>query len=115
MKTIQPFIDLGFYTVPLQGKLERLEDGSKTVPQFQKNWRSYYQTHFNENATELGGVITGAVSNIIAIDCDDQLTYDLFRSLDMSNEFLFVSKGKPSGGGTIIYKYPSGAGIESFC
>ena len=114
MKDIQPFIDLGIYTVPLSGHLKRLEDGSKTIPGFEKNWRSKYQNEFNTKATELGGAITGAISNIIAIDCDDQTTYDLFSSLDKDNGFHFISKGKPSGGGTIIYKYPDGIALESF-
>jgi len=114
MKTIQPFIDLGFYTVPLTGKLTRLENGDKTTPGFEKNWKAKNQKDFNENATELGGAITGAISNIIAIDCDDQGTYDLFAALDKDNTFHFISKGKPKGGGTIIYKYPTGEALESF-
>lgn len=114
MKDIQPFIDLGFYTVPLDGKLQRLDDGTKTTPKFQSNWRSHYQNNFNENATALGGTITGAISNIIAIDCDDQITYNMFSKLDPDNEFHFISKNKPKGGGTIIYKYPTGAALESF-
>jgi len=114
VKNIQPFIDLGIHTVPLKGRLERLEDGTKTTPKFEKNWRTHYQSTFNEEAATLGGAITGAVSNIIAIDCDDQKTYDLFSALDRGNEFHFVSKGKPKGGGTIIYKYPTGSNIESF-
>jgi hypothetical protein len=114
MKDIQPFIDLGFHTVPLKGELRRLEDGTKTTPKFQKNWRTHYQSNFNEEATAIGGTITGAISNIIAIDCDDQHTYDLFSALDGDNKFHFISKGKPKGGGTIIYKYPSASGLESF-
>lgn len=114
MKTLQPFIDLGFYTVPLQGELKRNEDGSKTTPIFQKNWKAHYKANFNDKATELGGTITGAVSNIIAIDCDDQLTYDLFKQLDPTNEFHFISKGKPKGGGTILYRYPTGCTLETF-
>lgn len=114
MQNIQPFIDLGFHTVPLQGELKRLEDGTKTTPMFETNWKNTYQNVFNESATALGGVITGAISNIVAIDCDDQVTYDLFRSLDTKNTFHFVSKGKPKGGGTIIYRYPTGKGLESF-
>lgn len=114
MKNIQPFIDLGFYTVPLTGNLTRLEDGKKTTPGFEKQWKAKYQNEFNVNATELGGTITGAISNIIAIDCDDQTTYDMFSALDTNNTFHFISKGKPKGGGTIIYKYPEGAALESF-
>lgn len=114
MKDIQPFIDLGFHTVPLGGELRRLEDGSKTTPQFQSNWKMHYQTNFNDIPATLGGVITGAISNIIAIDCDDSLTYELFKQLDPTNEFHFISKGKPKGGGTILYRYPTGCCISSF-
>jgi hypothetical protein len=109
MKTIQPFIDLGFYTVPLKGRLERLIDGKpgeKSTPQYPGNWKSKYQAEFNEEAAKLGGVITGAISNIIAIDCDSAVTYELFKAHDPENKFHFISKGKPKGGGTIIYKYP---------
>lgn len=114
MKTIQPFIDLGFYTVPLKGKLERLDNGDKTTPRFEKGWKAKYQTEFNEQATEIGGTITGSLSGIIAIDCDDQETYDLFCGLDGENTFRFISKGKPKGGGTVIYKYPTDEDIPSF-
>lgn len=117
MKNIQPFIDLGFYTVPLKGELKRLEDGSKTTPQYKKNWKEYFQQNFNEQASAIGGTITGAISNIIAIDCDSQETYNMFMALDPTYEFHFISKGKPKGGGTIIYKYPhveDGAIIPSF-
>lgn len=114
MKTIQPFIDLGFYTVPLKGKLERLENGDKTPPKFETNWKQKHQDTFNEKASKLGGVITGAISNIIAIDCDDQCTLELFRALNPGYGFEFTSKGKPKGGGTIIYKYPTGESLESF-
>ena len=114
MKTIQPFIDAGFYTVPLKGELKRLENGKKTIPIYEKNWRVHYQSNFNELATPIGGTITGAISNIIAIDCDDQRTYNLFNDLDRTNKFHFISKGKPSGGGTILYKYPTAEGLESF-
>lgn len=114
MKSIKPFIDLGIHTVPLSGRLERLDDGSKTTPIYEKNWKVNYQNNFNENATELGGAITGSISNIIAIDCDDQTTYDIFCALHPQYKFHFVSKGKPKGGGTIIYKYPFGKSLESF-
>jgi len=114
MQTIQPFIDLGWYTVPLKGNLKRLEDGSKTTPQFEKNWKANYQQQFNESATDIGGVITGSVSNIIAIDCDDDNTYKMFSMLDTDYAFHFISKNKPKGGGTIIYNYPTGELLPSF-
>lgn len=111
MKNTKPFIDLGWHTVPLRGKLERLEDGTKTVPKFEDNWRAKYQTEFNTAATALGGVITGEVSGIIAIDCDNTVTWQMFRALDPTYEFIFLSKGKlnkdgtPKEGGTFIYSY----------
>lgn len=105
---MQKYIDLQWHTVPLKGQLKRLEDGSKTIPIFEENWREKYTTTFNESAAPLGGVITGAASNIIAIDCDNTLTWDLFRSLDPDYEFVFISKGKGDKRcGTIIYEYTS--------
>lgn len=103
---MQEYIDLRWHTVPLTGKLERLEDGSKTIPDFEKDWRAKYQQKFNDKATKLGGAITGEISNIVAIDCDNPTTWALFRSLDPDNEFVFMSKGKYSEPtGTLIYEY----------
>lgn len=111
METIKPFIDLGWHTVPLRGKLERLEDGSKTIPAFEENWRAKYQTEFNSAATALGGVITGEVSGIIAIDCDNTATYQLFKSLVPDYDFVFKSigklddEGKEKDCGTFIFRH----------
>lgn len=102
---MQEYIDLGWHTVPLTGSLERNEDGSKTLPTFPKDWRSKYQLEFNEKAVPLGGAITGEVSGIIAIDCDNEITWNLFRSLDPDYEFVFLSEGKGYPAGTLIYKY----------
>jgi hypothetical protein len=103
--SIQPYIDLGWHTVPLAGELKRLEDGKKTLPKFEENWRSKYQELLNKKASKLGGVITGKVSNIIAVDCDNAATWELFKTLDPTNEFLFISKGKGYEAGTLIYEY----------
>lgn len=111
MENIKPFIDLGWHTVPLRGVLERLEDGSKTIPKFEENWRAKYQTELNALATPLGGTITGEVSGIIAIDCDNTETYALFKSLCPGYKFIFESKGKLDNEGkekdcgTIVFKY----------
>jgi len=105
VKNIQPFIDLGWHTVPLQGQLVRKEDGDKTIPQFEKNWKQKYREKMNKNATAIGGVLTGEVSNIIAIDCDNEVTYNLFKSLDPDYETIFISEGKGKEAGTFIYKY----------
>ena len=94
MKTIEPFIELGWYTVPLTGELKRNEDGSKTIPNFPKAWREKYNDNFNTTATKIGGVITGAKSGVIAIDCDNSITYNLFKALDPDYKFHFISRGK---------------------
>ena len=83
-----------WHTVPLRGELVRLEDGKKSLPKFEENWRAKYQTEFNKTATKLGGTITGEVSGIIAIDCDNTDTFKLFQALDPDYKFIFVSKGK---------------------
>lgn len=104
MTTIKPYIDLGWHTVPLKGQLVRLNGTSeKSLPIFEKDWRSKYTKTFNTFESELGGAITGAVSNIIAIDCDNQPTFELFRSLDPDYKFVFKSIGKD--GGTIVYLF----------
>jgi len=111
MDNIKPFIDLGWHTVPLRGQLKRLEDGSKTIPEFEAEWRTKYQTEVNNIASKLGGVITGEVSNIVAIDCDNTATFNLFKALDPDYTFIFKSKGKLDDEGkektcgTFIYKY----------
>lgn len=107
---IDLFIKAGWYTVPLKGKLERLEGGKKTLPIFEEDWRKKYSSVFNEKQVKLAGVITGAISGIVAIDCDNQLTYDMFKTFDPDYNFHFISKGKPNGGGTIIYSYNNNVG-----
>ncbi len=102
---IDLFIKAGWYTVPLEGKLERLESGKKTLPIFEEAWRKTYTEKFNEKRVPLAGVITGARSGIVAIDCDNSVTYSMFKAMDPEYSFHFVSKGKPEGGGTIIYAY----------
>lgn len=111
MKTIKPFIDLKWHTVPLRGELKRLSNGKKTIPIFPENWKATYKKEFNEDATALGGALTGEVSGIIAIDCDNTNTYEIFKALDPDYAAHFVSVGKKDGmgndekAGTIIYKY----------
>lgn len=107
---IDLFIKAGWYTVPLKGKLERLPNGKKTLPIFEPEWRKKYTVTFNEDSVPLAGAITGAKSGIIAIDCDNDLTYSLFKAMDPTYNFHFVSKGKATGGGTIIYKYSDKVG-----
>lgn len=104
--TIKPFIELGWHTVPLAGSLDRLEDGSKTIPMFPKNWRAIYAETKNTKETELGGTITGKISAIVAVDCDSPDTFALFKSLDPGYTAIAMSLGKyadPTG--TLIYEY----------
>jgi len=111
MKTIEPFVNLGWYTVPLLGELKRDVTGKKTLPSFSKDWNNVYLNKRNDVSTPLGGTLTGVCSGIIAIDCDDTATYKMFKALDPDYKFHFVSTGKknPLGedieAGTIIYKY----------
>lgn len=104
---VELFIKAGWHTVPLKGELKRLEDGKKTIPQFETGWKKKYSKTFNQEVTPLAGTITGKISNIVAIDCDNDQTYSLFKGLDPDYNFHFISKGKPEGGGTIIYEYDS--------
>ncbi len=106
MQTIEAFQKLGWNTVPLKGQLKRNADGSKTIPTFEKGWKEHYQTTTNKVRSKLGGVITGEVSGILAIDCDNPDTWKLFSSLDPEYNWAFMSKGKyDDATGTLIYKY----------
>lgn len=104
MKTLQPYIDIGWYTVPLKGKLSRKEDGSKTIPQFPKDWKRIHSETRNTNPSQLGGVLTGRLSNLIAIDCDNEHTFNLFQH--HTDTITLLSRDKPKGGGTLLYSYP---------
>ena len=111
MQSIEPFIKLGWYTVPLKGELKRRTDGSKTEPVFEKGWKAYYAENKNTVRSQLGGVLTGSKSGILAIDCDSTVTWQMFHALDPDYEFIFKSKGKLDADGnekdcgTVIYKY----------
>lgn len=106
MITLQPFIDLGWHTVPLNGALVRLESGKKSLPDFEKGWQVKYAEHRNTKDSKLGGVITGRISGIIAVDCDNPATYAIIKALDPDYAACAVSVGKydqPTG--TFIYEY----------
>lgn len=110
MKNIQPYIDIGFHTVPMNGTLERLPDGTKTVPMLPQGWNKTYTLEANTKATALGGAITGKVSNFVAIDCDETAAFNLFKQVDPDYPFVFLSKDKLKDGvlqecGTFIYAY----------
>ena len=106
MNNISPFMDLGWYVVPLDGSIKRKKDGTKTTPIFKGKWKElYYDNPYEGEPSNLGAVICDK-SGIISVDCDDEATYQLFKSLDPKYDFAFVSKDKPSGGASIIYKLP---------
>jgi len=105
MDSIKPFIDAGWHTVPLGGELRRLENGKKTLPEFPHNWREICTKKKNVKPTAIGGAITGRVSGIFAIDCDNAATYQMFRALDPDYDAVLVSIGKGKEAGTIVYKY----------
>jgi len=108
--TIQPFIDLELYTVPLNGKsIHRNTKGKKEGYSFPSDWQKRYSDELNEVASVTGGLLTNHTT-VVAIDCDDTETYNLFKSLDPTNTAYFDSIGKldkegqPLVAGTILYK-----------
>jgi len=114
MKNVQPFIDLGFFIVPLNGVITRNpKTEKKTIPPFPGPWKQLYlDTPYNpaekdEEVAITGAVICGKKSGVISIDCDNQETYDMFKTLDPEYNFVFMSKGKKEGGGSIIYRLTS--------
>jgi Family of unknown function (DUF5906) len=105
MAIVDLFIQAGWHTVPLKGELTRLNNGKKTVPVFELDWKAKYAKTFNTYSSKLAGALTGKVSGICAIDCDNEATYKIFDSLNPNYVWKFHSKDKPEGGCTIIYKY----------
>lgn len=108
-----PFIDLGWFTVPLSGKLERLEDGTKTIPTFPVDWKSLALAEQTTTPSKLGGVMTGAKSGIVIVDCDNQATLDLFDALAPEAP-RFESLGKLKGGASLLFKFAPDSFPPSF-
>lgn len=113
MKTVKPFIDLGFYVVPMEGLITRPEGGGrKNIPAFKGSWKElYYETPYNPEKYKkpialTGAFITGIKSGAVSIDCDNKITYDIFKSLDPDYDFEFKSLGKTEdeSGCSIIYR-----------
>jgi len=106
MLTLKDFVALGWHTVPLKGSLVRLENGKKSLPDFEKGWQVKYAESKNTADSRLGGTITGSLSKIVAIDCDNPTTYNIFKALDPDYDAVAVSVGKYSEPtGTFIYEY----------
>ena len=121
MKDVQPFIDLGFYIVPLNGVITRNAKGKKILPPFPKAWKEYYlDTPYNpQNENKpvalTGAFITGKKSGAVSIDCDNEATYDIVKALDPDYKFAFTSRDKPEGGASIVYALNDRlASIEAF-
>lgn len=113
---IQPFINLDWHTVPINGKhIIRNAEGKKQGYSFPSKWQKQYSEFLNTDPKRLGGLLTGNIGKhpIVAIDCDDTQTYTLFRDLDPTNTAVFESIGKLNEDGepikscTILYKYDS--------
>ena len=124
--TTSYFTKKGFRTLPV-GKngctLERLKDTQKKVIRYQNKtlsfgsampseWTVKYGDVRNEHpSTSLGGLICGPLKDkqpseieVVAIDCDNQASWDTLTSLHPDNKFIAQSIGKP--GGTIYYLLP---------
>ena len=105
--TIEPFITLGLHTVPLNGKHIYRDGKDKKGYSFPSNWQKQFAEEKNELSTVIGGLLPSG--DVVAIDADDDSTYDLFRSLDPTNTAFFDSidkvdkDGNKLRSGTIIY------------
>ncbi len=111
LDNIQPFINLELHTVPIKGsRLYRNDKGKKAGYTFPSNWQEKHSTFLNDESTALGGLLTGK-SGIVAIDCDDTESYNLFKQLDPTNTAVFESIGKldsnlnPIDACTILYQH----------
>ena len=126
MITVNSFAKLGFRTLPIgimgcvlerdketlkkhiyrDGNLVLFKDampGSWTV--------KYGQNRKKHKDSSLGGLICGPLENkeeseleVIALDCDNQASWDMLRALDPSYSYCYESIDKP--GGTILYLLP---------
>ncbi len=95
-----PFINLGYHTVPLLGKhIKRNELGKKYGYSFTSNWQETHSKTLNEFPSPIGGLLT---SQLVAIDCDCETSYRLFRQLDPDYQAYFDSIGKLDSDGNLI-------------
>jgi hypothetical protein len=105
IQNLQPYIDyqhVSLHTVPLNGQyIKRNDKGKKHGFSFPSNWQSKYSETRNTLATPIGGLLTGSGS-VVAIDCDDSITWQLFKSLDPTNTAFMASIGKLDNGGNLI-------------
>ena len=104
LDSIQPFIDLGIYTVPMNGEIVRDETGKKKF-HAPKNWNKF-KTDFNEIASPAGAILTGSTAiigqpGIIVLDCDSPVSYDLIKALDP--DYAAIAESDIDKGGSFIY------------
>ena len=94
MTNIQPFIDAGWYTVPLTKQtLYRVPNGKKSEAGMPNKWTKYHD-EFNEIPTTIGSVLPGKKSNLIVVDCDSSETTKMMEDLLPTYEAKTYSIGK---------------------
>ena len=86
--TAKDYIDVGFYTVPISGKLQRDAAGKKFgifLPRWQR-----YNTEFNTADSTVVAAIPGEASGFCCIDCDDTESLEEIRTLltEHSQEYV---------------------------
>jgi hypothetical protein len=122
--TSKTFYNLGMRTMPI-GKpdciMTRDKNGKKLIQTadgstlsfaqaMPANWTNEYGAQRKDHAdTPLGGLICGQLDHrsaeeieVVALDCDNALAWDMVRSMDPNYSFHFKSVGKE--GGTILYE-----------
>ena len=111
IQNLHAFIEMKLHTVPLNGKhIKRDDKGKKYGYTFPTGWQKKFQEERNEIPSPIGGLLTGR-GQLVAIDCDDKKTYELFKALDPTNTAFMDSVGKLDKDGkalecgTILYRH----------
>lgn len=127
MITVKHFTAMGMRTMPIGKPGYTLVRDHATLKKFIRNkynvivpfkdampedWtQAYGKVRTEHPDTPLGGVICGVLNDlhpgeiqVIALDCDDDNTWQVFRALDPEYPYHFRSLGKP--GGTLLYLLP---------
>ncbi len=100
--SIQPYIDRGWYTIPLKKEIINDYNCFFSEDRVTKETVEKYSNSFNKKDSDFGAVITGEISNIFVLECLNDKTLDFFKALDKKkNDFLV----KYESGGAIVFKY----------
>lgn len=99
---IQPYIDMGMFTVPLARITRQLKDERKI--KFPKVPSGYFQTNRNNVAEVAGTAFTGKLSNFTVLDFDNKDLFDMARAIDPNCGYIVVSD-IPEKGGHMGYRY----------